>query len=229
MYSLGAMAGVGAGDFDVIAEDLVVADLERLDPGALALDRFQVGDPLAGVARGFDHVVQLAGIAGADDAGVCSVAGGSSPWRLPAAPALLAQVQAAQIGFSAASLRSTGADGGQRAQRGAHGDQVARQGVPESTRLVRRSRSPSGAARAQLGPQQPFSAGRLHRVPGAGDLGQIQQRLADPLADQALAHRGDGVIQHAQQRAFHSPPRDGFGQLQVAAGGGVQHHELAQE
>ena len=36
---------VGLRDLDVVAEDLVVADLERLDAGALPLDRLQVGDP----------------------------------------------------------------------------------------------------------------------------------------------------------------------------------------
>jgi len=38
--------GVGFGDFQVIAEDLVVAHLEGFDAGALAFHRFQAGDPV---------------------------------------------------------------------------------------------------------------------------------------------------------------------------------------
>ena len=36
----------------IVAEDLVVADLERGDAAAVALALLQLGDPLAAVARG---------------------------------------------------------------------------------------------------------------------------------------------------------------------------------
>ena len=40
---------VGFGDLDVVAEDVVEADLERLDAGALALAGFDLGDVLPAV------------------------------------------------------------------------------------------------------------------------------------------------------------------------------------
>ncbi len=54
--------------FDVVAEDLVVADLERLDAGALALDALQVGHPCLCVARGEMHAIQFGAVAGLDEA-----------------------------------------------------------------------------------------------------------------------------------------------------------------
>ena len=47
---LGHIRGVGFGDFDVVAMDLVVADLEGFNAGAGAFFRFEIGDPLAGIA-----------------------------------------------------------------------------------------------------------------------------------------------------------------------------------
>src|SRR6266513_3029030 len=48
---------MGVGDFDVVAEDLVKAHLERRDAGPLPLARLQAGDVLlAAVARGFELV-----------------------------------------------------------------------------------------------------------------------------------------------------------------------------
>ena len=57
-------------NFDVIAEYFVIAHLQRADVGALAFHRFQVGDPLAGVARTLDNAIQFRRIAGADNADI---------------------------------------------------------------------------------------------------------------------------------------------------------------
>ena len=46
---------IGMTDFEVVAEDLIEADLERANRGALTLPLLQVGDPLA---RGVGTVVQ---------------------------------------------------------------------------------------------------------------------------------------------------------------------------
>ena len=55
----------------------------------------------------------------------------------------------------------------------------------------------------------------------------IQQRLADPLADASFSHGCNGLVEHAEQRAFDLAAQC-FGQFQVAAGGGVECHEFAQ-
>jgi len=52
---------ISMSDLDIVAKDLVVADLERLDSCALAFNVLQVGNPIACVARGFDYVIQFAG------------------------------------------------------------------------------------------------------------------------------------------------------------------------
>ena len=225
-------AGVGAGDLDVVAKDLVVADLERLDPGALALDALQVGDPIAGMARGLDDVVQLAGIAGADHAGVLQGGGrfvgdggfqqvqlvfaqGCSPRRAGASGPSGAGNSSCDTGQARSVLRMATRSRGMA--------------CPEMTRLISRSRSASGLQRgAQLGAQHAIvDAGRPPR-PGAGDLLQVRAAACRPTGDQALAHRGDGVIQHARAASLHLALADGLGQLQVAPGGGIQHHELVQ-
>jgi len=48
---VGDAVEVGVGHLDVVAVDLIVADRQRVDPGALALARLQVCDPLAPRAR----------------------------------------------------------------------------------------------------------------------------------------------------------------------------------
>ncbi len=103
----------------------------------------------------------------------CRVAGGSSAMAASSRSSSawhglsMAQSVAGEGSIRAAEQR---VDGGQGAQRAAHGHQVARVGrVPEMTRLVRRSRSPSGLQRgAQLGAQQAVIQQAAAPRPGAG-------------------------------------------------------------
>jgi hypothetical protein len=69
----GRALGVGFGDFDVVAEDLVVADLERGDAGALALRGFQTRDDAARVEGQRAHLVDLQVEAGADGVAVARI------------------------------------------------------------------------------------------------------------------------------------------------------------
>ena len=46
---LGDPVDVGGGDFDIVAEHLVIAHLERLDPGPIALGSFQIGQVFLGI------------------------------------------------------------------------------------------------------------------------------------------------------------------------------------
>ena len=50
---------IGAGDFDVVAEDVVEADLQRGDAGALALAGFDLGDVLVAVLAEVAELVEL--------------------------------------------------------------------------------------------------------------------------------------------------------------------------
>ncbi len=57
-----------AADLDVIAKNLVVSHLEGLDARALLFPGFQPADPVPGVGRSIDDVVQFGGISSPDDA-----------------------------------------------------------------------------------------------------------------------------------------------------------------
>ncbi|GBD14953.1 hypothetical protein HRbin25_00840 [bacterium HR25] len=59
---------VGPGDLDVVAEDLVVAQLQALDAGALPFPPLQIGQHLTGVLRQGAGLVQLRREAGPYDA-----------------------------------------------------------------------------------------------------------------------------------------------------------------
>jgi len=56
---VGDGAEVGLGNLEVIAEDFVVPDLERADPGALALLGFVAGHPASGIPAEVHIVIQL--------------------------------------------------------------------------------------------------------------------------------------------------------------------------
>ena len=64
---------VGAGDFDVVAEDVVEAHLQRCDAGALALARFDLRDVLLAVLAEVAQLVELGVVAGADGAAIGEV------------------------------------------------------------------------------------------------------------------------------------------------------------
>ena len=64
----GSEMEIGFGNFNVVAEDLVVADFEGVDGGALALALFHGGDDLLGVQAEVAEFVEFGVIAGADDA-----------------------------------------------------------------------------------------------------------------------------------------------------------------
>ena len=57
--SAGTRCRLALGHFDVEAEDLVVANLERADSGALALAIFHGGDDLAAVLAQVAQLVEL--------------------------------------------------------------------------------------------------------------------------------------------------------------------------
>ena len=61
---------VGLRDLDVVAEDLVEADLQRVDAGAFAFALFHGGDDLFAVLAEVAEFVEFGVIVGADDAGV---------------------------------------------------------------------------------------------------------------------------------------------------------------
>ena len=59
---------IGGADLDVVAEDLVVADLERLDAGAFLLAALESGEPFLALDRGGAKFLQRGMVSGADEA-----------------------------------------------------------------------------------------------------------------------------------------------------------------
>ena len=57
-------------DFQVVAEDLVEADLDVGDAGPLALGRLILGHPLLAAGHQLAQLVEIGAIAGADEAAV---------------------------------------------------------------------------------------------------------------------------------------------------------------
>ncbi len=67
-----------------------------------------------------------------------------------------------------------------------------------------------------------------HRVEPCVDLHDVLQRLFDPHAQHARAHRGARLIQEMQQSAsLRTLKMQGFGKFEVAARGRVERHKEA--
>ena len=64
------------GDFQVVAEDVIEADLEGADAGAGPLTRLDLGDVALAVAAQAAQLIEFSMVAGADDAAVGGVCGG---------------------------------------------------------------------------------------------------------------------------------------------------------
>ena len=66
-------------------------------------------------------------------------------------------------------------------------------------------------------PPQAIGVKSTDLVQAPRDVGKVEQGRADPLLEQPPAHRRDGGLQHAQQRATHRSGAQGFRQFQIAA------------
>ncbi len=65
----GSEMEIGLGNFDVVAENLIEADFEGIDAGALAFALFHGGDDLFAVFADIAKLIEFGVIAGADHAG----------------------------------------------------------------------------------------------------------------------------------------------------------------
>ena len=128
----GDLLAVGVGDLDVVAEDLVEADLQVGDAGPLGLLGLVAGDPLLAAVGQLAQRVELGAEAVADEAAVAARPAGS---RRPAPASSVARNSGHRSIAASSSLSSAALSGGelrlhrrQRAQRAAQKAQVARAG-----------------------------------------------------------------------------------------------------
>ena len=221
---------LGAGDFDVVAEDFVVADLERLDARALLFGGLEPGDPVAALRRGVAQFIQLGMIARADHAALADgrrrlVHHGPLD-RLPQRrQGLDGRGQRFQPGI--AELRRERFELRQILQRAPHPAQVA--GVSGTGAQSRHHALEVAQLTQQLA--QPLArGGSVHEPvhggqPGADRFG-FGQRSQQPVAHAARAHGGAGHIQHADQRRL-AAARAITGQFEIRCRGLVQRQKSA--
>ena len=88
----------------------------------------------------------------------------------------------------------------------------------------------AGQLLAQLGAQDGRGQQLAHRVEPGFDLGLVERRAQQALPQQAPAHAGGRLVEHAEQRRRfsqrHIVGENGLDQFQIAHGDGVEHHAV---
>ena len=223
----GHLVGAGAPELDVIAVDAVVAHLEGGDAGARALSGLEIQQELIGVGGQGAQLIELGIVAGGDHPAVADQHRGlldDGPREQVDHLRVLADgpVQPPeQRGRLAGLLPDQPAQARQ-------GDE----GVPQDRKVPRscRAQGHPGQDALQVADAReylaqglgtgPIDQGRKHLVTGL-DLGALAQGPGQPAAQQAPAHGGGGAVEHPGQGVLRAPGQ-GLGDLQVAAGGGVE-------
>jgi hypothetical protein len=209
----------GFGDLNVVAEDIVVADLEVLDPGAFALGLFQLGDKAFAAGTQVAQAVQFVVIAVFDEAPITHQQrrfiynGGFQQFGEFRGGGSHDDTERAQ----SAAFRGPdqcGDDFG-------HGEQGLLQGHEVSG--VGLAAADAGGQTFQVGDtaQGVAQVAAQEGVPsGLGDSGlavvdlvQTEQGLVEPFAQQASAHGRDGLVQNGNQALAAHAVGQGLGQL----------------
>ena len=200
--AVGHLVVKGLGDLDVIAEDPVVADLQVLDAGLLALLLLHPGKVFPAVFRNVAQLVQLGAVPLLDHAAVLD-GDGRVGIDGPAQHVhkLIHGIQRVQRlpDQRGAELRATTPELGHRIQR-----VLQRKAVPGVDRVVGDAAEQAlhvvNAAQnlPQLCRAHGIAHQFLHRIQAALDLDLIVQRALDPAAQQAAAHGGLRLVQNPQ-------------------------------
>ena len=227
-------AAVRVRDLDVEAEDLVVGDLERVDPGPRHLAGLVVGQPLLAVATDRPQAIQLPAFTPSARMPPSRSASGA-PARI------VVQIRAATSSRCSSCCASASHSPTRiwprtsriRASRASPSPSArTSRGVLRCTpsRPTMRSMSPMARSAWRSSPRAPgVSPQRLDRVLAPRDLRHVAQRVAQPVPQQPRAHRVAGPVPtRRQQRAL---PRAGAQRaldLQGAQRHRIEHHVLVQ-
>ena len=215
---------VGFGDFEVVAEDGVVADFERLDAGACDFAVLQFGDPAASFGAGAAEFVEVGVVSLADHAAVAEGRRGfvddggfeESDER----------VEGAEVGGEGEERGGVvfgegGAEGRQEGEGGSQRDEIAGVAGGEAEAgdgaFHVADVAEDVAYRGEAGGVIMESGDEVLAV---GDGGEIAERVEDPFAEQAGAHRSEGAVDGAAEAgAFRAA---GFDEFEVGLGDGVE-------
>ena len=223
------LGALGVGDLDVVAEDFVVAHLERRDPGPFPLPLLDRRDVLLAAVAKPAGLVQHGVVLRPDHPALRQGRRGPFGQRgLQLRGQVFQEVElVAQLGQGVIRRRFEG--GENPLQLG-----QPEEGVAEDPELPR-SRPVGGGPAGQplqvadpvenfagLGPGQGLADGQLDRVEAAPNLGHVTERGEEPVAQQPGAERSDGAVQHFQQGDAAGSGAERLHQLQVAPGHLVQ-------
>ncbi len=194
---------MGLGHLDVVAEDLVVAHLQRADAGALALVGLEPGDPALALATDRPQFIEISAVTVTDNAAFAQNDGwfidqgfinqlNQVRHRVDAVTELSGII--ALQGFH---LRQ---QVGQAAQRVAQGNQVPAVGIGHGDLAVQAFEIIDAIeGLADVLAYQCRAGKLLDRRQPLPDPFDINQRLVDPLPQQPAPHRCDRPIQNAEQ------------------------------
>ena len=218
-----------ARDFDVIAKDAVVADLQVLDAGGLALTLFEFREVVLAVFGDVAQFVQFRVVAIADHAAFAHAQGrfvvdGAREQGAKCPPWDRALRAAADERRRAG--RSILLDQRHDLQRGAQRRQsrgVERVVGDAAQQALDVVDAAEGLAQ-RVGLKKTLCEA-LHGVQTRLDLPRVAERAFDPVPQQTTTHRRFRAVENAEQRAALAAPMRSLCKFQTLQGGAIQRHE----
>ena len=220
---------VGVRDLDVIAEDPVVADLERGDAGAGPLHGLILEHPGAAIGGEPVNLVEVVGEAGPNDRALCN----AERWFVEERGADGGgEVGAVVDGGGEAgevwlALPHGGAKAGDGLKAAAERDEVARPAL-RGGKLGRDAVDVDAGAELLPDPvadDRGLNEGRDHALP-LHDAVDPCQRIGEPGAEPACAGGGDGLVDDPDQAALLAAAHERLEDLEVGERGGVEDGEV---
>ena len=220
----------GVGDLDVVAEYLVVADLQGADAGLFLLGSLHGGDDALAAVEDAPQPVHFRVKAVPDELTLPHGEGGIVLQSLADDLCqILQRIQpCAQLPqMSALEGGQLLANGGQMIHGVFQGHHVPASGAAVDDAAHEPLHVPdAGESQDQLLPLHGVLHQRRHGVVAPCDGGNGQQGPLQPASQQPCAHGGPGLVQYPQKAALFLLAPQSFRQLQIPPGRQIQLHEL---
>ena len=221
----GDRLAVGVGDLDVIAEDPVVADLERGDAGAGPLHGLILEHPGAAIGGEPVNLVEVVGEAGPDDGALCDAERRFVEERGADGGGEVGAVvdgggEAGQVWLA---LPHGCAEAGDGLEAAAERDEVARPAL-RSSKLGRDAVDVDAGAELLPDPvadDRGLDEGRDHALP-LHDAVDPGERIGEPGAEAAGTGGGHGLVDDADEAPLLAAPHERLEDLKVGERGGVE-------